>query len=80
VRDARDVHRKPNIGYYSAQGTQHIYVLYIDRARALPQETHKKDANIILFPYLVASKGMVGLPVVERAQNIYYVGLPVRVP
>ena len=39
-----------------------IRIIYA-RVRSLSQETHKKDANIILLNDLVASKGMVGLPV-----------------
>jgi len=48
---------------YSTQEAQ--YNTYCARARALPQETHKKDAKPILFDYL-ASKAMVGLPVVKH--------------
>ena len=39
-----------------------IHIIYA-HALSLPQETHRKDANIIWLNYLVVSKGMVGLPV-----------------
>jgi len=37
------------------------------RARSTTGNPSKKDANIILFDYLVASKAMVGLPVAQYA-------------
>jgi len=60
LRDARDAHRDPNIIHFYAQGSQHnTYCAHAHYHR----KPIKKDANIILFHYLVASKGMVGLPV-----------------
>jgi len=61
----RDARREPNIIHFYAQGTQH----YVLRTRALyHRKSIKKDANIILFDYLVASKAMVGLPVIVHVQ------------
>ena len=61
------MHRDPNIIHFYAQGTQHNTYC----ARAL---YHRKPikivANIILLNYLVASKGMVGLPVFSPGTNL----------
>jgi len=68
LRDARDAHREPNIIRYSTQGTQHIYCARVLYHR---KPIKKKDANIILFDYLVASKAMVGLPVYLVASRFF---------